>query len=184
MTQLSPLLTAVLLLNNFVVAQYVGLRPIKNGREVIGLGAATALALLVAAPLDWLLRHFLLQPLDLDVLRILTAALLAAALAQIAENILRHRQSRFFPEQGTHLPLIITNTLLLLLSADTTASLVDTSFRALLCGVGFALLLFVFQTLRERAARADTPQVFRGAALDMISAGLLAIAGSGLVNLW
>jgi len=184
MTQLSPLLTAVLLLNNFVVAQHIGLRPLKSGSEVLGLGASTALALLVAAPLDWLLRHFLLQPLDIAALRILTAALLAAALAQVAETLLRRNQPRFFPEQGSHLPLIIANTLLLLLSAEPTATLIEISTRALFCGVSFAILLFVFQLLRERVAQADTPQPFRGAALDLISAGLLAIAGSGLVSLW
>jgi len=182
MTQFSPLLTGVLLLNNFVIAQYIGLRPVRSVAEAIGLGAATALALSVAAPLDWLLKHFVLQPAGLGELQLLSAALIAAPVAQIAEMLLRQRRPRFFPDHGHHLPLIITNTLLLLLTLPD-ATLPSICIRAPIYGVGFAFLLVIFQALRERNAGADTPKCLRGAALDMISAGLLTLACSGLAGL-
>jgi len=167
-----------------VVAQYIGLRPVRTVKVAIGLGAATALAAWVSAMLDWLVRFFLLRPQALDALHILEVALLAAASAQIAENQLRARFQYFFPAQGHHLPLIITNTLLLVLSLNPAAGFAATSISALGAGLGFIVLLAAFQALRERYAQANVPKPFRGAALDLISAGLLTIAGSGLVNLW
>lgn len=185
MAQPSLLLTGVLLLNNFVVAQHIGLRPVRTVDEAIGLGAATALALWLAAPLDWLLTHFLFEPAGLDVLRTLSAVLLIAALAQISQACLRSRQPRFFPGRGDFLPLIITNGVLLALAVARGGAIgfAETLARAVSYGFGFALLLVAFQALRERCAAADAPQPFRGAALDVISAGLVAVACCGLAGL-
>jgi electron transport complex protein RnfA len=185
-TQFSPQLIAALLLGSYVSAQYIGLRPVKNLREVIGLSANTALTLFISALIDWLLVHFVLQPLGIMFLRIFIATMVIAAGALIIEMGLSHRHPRFFPVYGNLLPLTIISTLILALPLLTTIpnSLIAQLTDALIFGTGAALLLTVFQTLREHNANTEIPLPLRGAAIDMLSAGILIAACSGLAGVF
>ena len=52
--------------------------------------------------------------------------------------------------------------------------------------VGFSIVLILFSAMRERLAVADVPVPFKGAAIAMITAGLMSLAFmgfSGLVKL-
>jgi electron transport complex protein RnfA len=185
--QFSLSLIAALLLSNFVIAQYICLRPVKNISEAIGLSICTALTLLATTILDWPLTHFVLQPLGLIFLRTFIAILFIAVGAHIIEASLHRRYPKLFPVYGNFLPQIIIASLILILPLLNNAA--DTSFitqlaHALLFGAGAMLLLIVFQTLREHTATAEVPIPLRGAAIDMLSAGLLIAAYSGLAGIF
>ena len=47
----------------------------------------------------------------------------------------------------------------------------------------FSLVLVLFSALRERLATADVPQPFQGAAIGMITAGLMSLAFMGFSGL-
>jgi electron transport complex protein RnfA len=49
--------------------------------------------------------------------------------------------------------------------------------------VGFATVLILFSAMRERLAAADVPQPFKGAAIGMITAGLMSLAFMGFAGL-
>jgi electron transport complex protein RnfA len=49
--------------------------------------------------------------------------------------------------------------------------------------LGFSLVLILFCAICERLDAADVPQPFRGAAITMISAGLMSMAFMGLSGL-
>ena len=49
--------------------------------------------------------------------------------------------------------------------------------------IGFSLILILFAALRERIAIADVPAPFRGAAIGMITAGLMSLAFMGFTGL-
>ena len=57
-------------------------------------------------------------------------------------------------------------------------------FEALLlglgAGLGFGLLLLMFAALREHQSALKVPKPFQGAAINMITAGLIALGFSGL----
>ena len=50
-------------------------------------------------------------------------------------------------------------------------------------GAGFSLVLILFSAMRERLATADIPQPFQGAAIAMITAGLMSLAFMGFGGL-
>ena len=50
-------------------------------------------------------------------------------------------------------------------------------------GAGFSLELILFSAMRERLAAADIPQPFEGAAIAMITAGLMSLAFMGFSGL-
>ena len=49
--------------------------------------------------------------------------------------------------------------------------------------IGFSMILILFAGLRERIAIADVPTPFRGAAIGMITAGLMSLAFMGFTGL-
>ncbi|MNU00054.1 Electron transport complex protein RnfA [compost metagenome] len=51
--------------------------------------------------------------------------------------------------------------------------------QGLLTGGGFWLALMVFADLRQRSAHADIPNVLRGLPIELIGAGVMAMAFSG-----
>lgn len=186
MIQPSLLLLGALLLNNSVVAQYSGLRPLQSLREALGVGMVCALALIATAALQWPLAHWLLQPAGLPHLRTYTTVLLAAVAAQLVERVLRRHHAQFFPANGHHLPLIIANTILLalvLFMHNTGTGFAVCIGLALLYAAAFLLLPALLQALRERSAGDAVPAPFRGPALEMLNVGLIALAGSGLAGL-
>ena len=50
-------------------------------------------------------------------------------------------------------------------------------------GLGFSLVLVLFAAMRERIAIADVPKSFQGAAIGMITAGLMSLAFMGFTGL-
>ena len=50
-------------------------------------------------------------------------------------------------------------------------------------GLGFSLVLVLFAAMRERIAIADVPRSFQGAAIGMITAGLMSLAFMGFTGL-
>ena len=183
-SQLTPLLVAALLLNNFIIAQHVGLRPARTLAHALGIGIATALALTGTAILDGLLTPRLLLPLAIDYLRGIIAVLCAGVFAQLAATILRSRYDRLFAGDDNFVPVIACNTALLqiaLIQRD--FDFVRQLGTAIGAGLSAALLLLVFQALRERAANsARMPTALQGAPADLICAGLLIAALGGLTG--
>jgi electron transport complex protein RnfA len=49
--------------------------------------------------------------------------------------------------------------------------------------VGFSLALILFSAIRERVAVADVPTPFKGAAIGMVTAGLMSLAFMGFTGL-
>jgi H+/Na+-translocating ferredoxin:NAD+ oxidoreductase subunit A len=183
----SPQLIAALLLSSFIIAQYNGLRPVKNLFETIGLGACTALCIVAVAAVDWLLMHFVLQPLGLAFLNHLSAVLLIAVSAQVIAMGLQRRYRNYFPPHGGFQPLIIVNSLIVLLpllGIIRELDFFDCLLRAVAWAAGSTILLVSFQLLREHIASAETPAPLRGAAIDMLSAGLIIAACSGLAGIF
>ena len=54
---------------------------------------------------------------------------------------------------------------------------------ALGTGLGFAILIFVFSTIRYRIDSSNTPKAFKGIPIALITAALMAMAFLGLSGL-
>jgi len=186
MTELWLILVSTVLVNNLVLARFLGLCPMmgvtRSLPAALAMASATAFVLTLSSGLTWLLDHYLLAPYDLGYLRILAFILVIALLVLLSDRTLRDVHPMMHGILGLYLPLITSNcailgvALLNLIEARTFVQSVVFGFGAAL---GFALVLVLFAGARERLAAADVPVAFRGAGIALVTAGMLSLAFMG-----
>jgi len=87
---------------------------------------------------------------------------------------------------GVYLPLITTNCAVLgvaLLNINKDHNFLQSLFYGFGAALGFSLVLVLFAAMRERLAIADIPVPFKGAAIGMVTAGLMSLAFMGFAGL-
>jgi len=190
MSEFLLLLLSTALVNNVVLIKFLGLCPVmgvsKSVDSAFGMGLATTFVITLAAGASWMLDNWLLQPLGLGYLRILTFILVIAAVVQFTEMFIKKSSPGLYQSLGIYLPLITTNCAVLgvaLLNVEQKFSL----FKSLLYGfgsaLGFTIVLLIFAGLRERIALASVPGAFAGAPISFVTISLLALAFMGFSGL-
>ena len=186
MTEIALLLVSTVLVNNFVLAKFLGLCPFmgvsKKLDSAYGMALATGFVLTLSAALSWLVHNWLLEPLGLGYLRTLSFILVIAAVVQFTEVVMHKQSPRLHRVLGIFLPLITTNCAVLgvaLLNVQAKHTLIESIFYGFGAAVGFCLVLILFAAMRERLDIADVPASFRGAPIALVTAGLMALAFMG-----
>ena len=184
------LLAGTVLVNNFVLVQFLGLCPfmgVSNKLETaMGMSAATTFVLTLASVCSYLTYTWLLVPLDLTYLRTISFILVIAVVVQFTEMVVRKTSPLLHRVLGVYLPLITTNCAVLgvaLLNINQAHNFTQSLFYGFGAAVGFSLVLVLFAAMRERLAVADVPQPFQGAAIALVTAGLMALAFLGFAGL-
>ena len=107
------LLISAVLVNNFVLVQFLGLCPfmgVSNKLEIaVGMSAATTFVLTLASACSYLIYNWLLLPLDLIYLRTISFILLIAVVVQFTEMLVAKSSPLLHRVLGVYLPLITTN---------------------------------------------------------------------------
>ncbi|TLX54679.1 electron transport complex subunit RsxA [Stutzerimonas nosocomialis] len=191
MTELALIMVSAILVNNFVLVQFLGLCPFmgvsKKIEAAIGLSLATTFVLTLAAMCSYLVQRYVLAPLDLEYLRTIGFILIIAVVVQFTEMLVNKTSPLLYRVLGIFLPLITTNCIVLgvaLLNAHRQElNFLTATATGFAAGLGFSLVLVLFAALRERIAIADVPQAFQGAAIGMITAGLMSLAFMGFSGL-
>src|SRR6056300_1627784 len=190
MTEFAVVMLSTVLVNNFVLVQFLGLCPfmgVSNKLETaIGMSAATTFALTLASVCSYLTYIYLLIPLDLPYLRAISFILVIAVVVQFTEMVVRKSSPLLHRVLGVYLPLITTNCAVLgvaLLNINKAHSFTQSLFYGFGAALGFSLVLVLFSAMRERLAVADVPEPFQGAAIGMITAGLASLAFMGFSGL-
>jgi len=190
MTSFLLLILSTALVNNVVLVKFLGLCPfmgVSNKLDsAIGMGFATTFVLTLAAISSWLVEHFILQPLGVGYLRILTFILVIAAVVQFTEMVIRRFSPALNQVLGIFLPLITTNCAVLgvaLLNIQQKHGFMESMLYGFGSALGFTMVLVVFAGLRERLSLAQVPSVFAGAPIGFIVAGLLSLAFMGFAGL-
>ncbi len=190
MTEFLLLLVSTALVNNVVLAKFLGLCPFmgvsKSIDSAFGMGLATTFVITLASAATWLLENWLLAPLGLSYLRILTFILVIAATVQFVELVVKKTSPGLYQALGIYLPLITTNCAVLglaLLNVQEKNSFVTSLFYGFGSALGFTLVLVMFAGLRERLALARVPTTFVGAPVGFVLAGLLSLAFMGFAGL-
>ena len=186
MSELLLILLGTVLVNNFVLINFLGLCPLMGASRQIttalGMGMATTFVLTLSSVCSYLLNAWVLEPLQLEYLRLICFILIIAALVQFTELYLRKVSPLLHSVLGIYLPLITTNCAVLgvaLLSIRENETLIEAGFYGFGAAMGFTLVLILFSALRERLDTADVPAAFRGTAIAMISAGIMSLAFLG-----
>ena len=186
MTEIVVILISTVLVNNFVLVRFLGLCPFlgvsSNLEAAVGMSLATAFVLTLSSATAYLLHQYVLVPLQLEYLRTLSFILVIAASVQFTEIMVRRLSPMLNQVLGIYIPLIATNCAVLgvaLLNVQQAKGFVQSVFYGFGASLGFALVLVLFAAIRERLEVADVPAPFRGAAIALMTAGLMSLAFMG-----
>lgn len=186
MAELALILIGALLVNNFVLAQFLGLCPfmgITRGFDTaLATGIATTFVLTLSAVVSYFLYHGLLIPLELEYLRIILFIAVIAGLVQLTQLYLEATSPVLHQLLGIYLPLITTNCAVLgvaLLAIQQDLTLLQTAVFAMGAAAGFSLVMVLFGAMREQLVHDDMPAAFEGVPIALVSAGIMALAFMG-----
>ncbi|MGP4844253.1 electron transport complex subunit RsxA [Marinobacter sp. 1Y8] len=190
MSEYLLILVSTILVNNFVLVQFLGLCPfmgVSNKLETaMGMSLATTFVLTLSSVCSYLVYTYLLAPLNLAFLKTITFILVIAVVVQFTEMVVRKTSPVLYRVLGIFLPLITTNCAVLgvaLLNLNRNNNFIESVLYGFGAAVGFSLVLVLFAAMRERIAVADVPVPFRGAAIGMVTAGLMSLAFLGFTGL-
>lgn len=190
MTEIILLLIGTVLVNNFVLVQFLGLCPFMgvSGKleTAIGMSMATTFVLTIASMTSYLVEAYILSPLGIEYLRTLSFILVIAVVVQFTEMVVHKMSPTLYRLLGIFLPLITTNCAVLgvaLLNITEQHNFIESIIYGFGAAVGFSLALILFSAMRERLSAADVPAPFKGASIAMITAGLMSLAFMGFTGL-
>ncbi|GAA3913074.1 electron transport complex subunit RsxA [Litoribacillus peritrichatus] len=184
------ILVSTILVNNFVLVQFLGLCPFMGVSSkletAMGMSLATTFVLTLSSVCSYLTYEFILEPLDITYLKTISFILVIAVVVQFTEMFVRKASPVLYKVLGVFLPLITTNCAVLgvaLLNIKKENEFIESVFYGFGAAVGFSLVLVLFAAMRERIAVSDVPVPFQGAAIGMITAGLMSLAFMGFTGL-
>ncbi len=191
--ELFTIFIGAVLVNNFVLARFLGICPFlgqsRNVGMAVGMGMSVIFVLTMSSVATNLVYSFILVPLKLEYLVTVSFILVIAALVQLVDIVLQKVLPALHRTMGIYLVLITTNCAILglaLLNVVKNYNLIESLVFGLSAGIGFTLALVIMAGIRERLELADIPKPLRGFPITLILAGLLSIAFmgfSGLVKL-
>lgn len=188
--ELIILFISAALINNFVLAYFLGICPFigVSGKisSAFSMGIAVTFVMTVTAIVSWLINHQILIPFNLTFLTIPSFILVIASLVQFVEMVIRKVSQPLYRALGIFLPLITTNCAILglaLFGAMREYSFIQNIVFALGAGGGFTLAIVIMAGIREELELANVPEVFRGAPITLIVAGILALAFMGFAGM-
>ncbi|HBB39998.1 MAG: electron transport complex subunit RsxA [Nitrospirae bacterium CG18_big_fil_WC_8_21_14_2_50_70_55] len=180
------LVIGAILVNNFVLARFLGICPFLGVSQKVetslGMSAAVTFVMTMSAIATWLVYRLVLVPLHIEYLKTIAFILVIAALVQFVEMVLKKTSEALYETLGIYLPLITTNCAILgiaLLSLQQQDSFIEAAIFGFAASVGFGLALLLFAGLRERIVLSKVPEAFQGNAIKLVTAGLLSLSFMG-----
>lgn len=190
MTEYALILVSTVLVNNFVLVKFLGLCPFmgvsRKLETAMGMALATGFVLTLSSVCSYIANRYLLAPLGLEMLQTLTFILVIAVVVQFTEMVVHKTSPVLYNVLGIFLPLITTNCAVLgvaLLNVQEQHSFMESFFYGFGAAGGFSLVLILFAAMRERLSVADVPDLFQGAPIALVTAGLMSLAFMGFAGL-
>ena len=187
MTEYIAIFVSMALINNFILARYLGLCPFfgvsKKMGSAVSMGIAVTFVMAISSLATWLINHYILIPYDIQYMYIIIYILVIASLVQIVELFIKRTNLALYNSFGIYLPLITTNCAVLGITFINTTvenyTLLQSIVAAIGGGLGFTLVLFIMSGIREKLELADTPKSMKGLPIAFIVAVLLGLAFFG-----
>ncbi len=186
MKELILIFMAGVLVNNYVLQQFLGICPFlgvsKKFDQASGMGIAVIFVMLFATLATYPIYTYLLVPLGLEYLQTIVFILVIAALVQFVEIVLKRFIPSLFKALGVYLPLITTNCAVLGVTLNNITdgyNFVQSIFSSLGVGAGFWLAMVLFAGVRSRIENCPAPKCFKGLPVTLVSASIVALAFYG-----
>ena len=180
------ILMGSVLVNNYVLKQFLGICPFlgvsKKIDQAAGMGVAVTFVMIVATIATWPIQKFILDPLSLGYLQTIVFILVIATLVQFTEIVLKKYIPALHKGLGIYLPLITTNCAVLGVTAnniDDGYNFIESLVNALGVGLGFLLAMVLFAGIRSRMEDSDIPERFKGLPITLIAASIVSLAFLG-----
>lgn len=184
------LLIGGLLVNNFVLAQFLGICPFlgvsKKLGGAVGMSLAVIFVMLMSTAVTWPIYHYLLVPHELEYLQTIVFILIIAALVQLVEIVLKRYIPPLHKSLGIYLPLITTNCAVLgvtILNIDEGYTFAESLVNSLGAGLGFLLAMVMFAGVRERLESATIPKSLQGLPITLTAAAIVSVSFLGFQGL-
>ncbi len=191
MNNLFLIVLGAMLVNNFVLSQFLGICPFlgvaKKLGSAVGMSLAVTFVMLMATAVTWPIQTFVLDPNDLGYLQTIVFILVIASLVQLVEIVLKRFVPPLHKALGIYLPLITTNCAVLgvtILNIDEGYDFVSSMANSLGAGLGFLIAMVMFAGVRERLETADIPEGLRGIPSTLIAAALVSLSFFGFQGLF
>jgi electron transport complex protein RnfA len=190
MADYALILISTILVNNIVLVKFLGLCPFmgvsRKLETAMGMGLATTFVLTLSSISSYVINEFLLIPLNIEFLRTISFIFVIAVVVQFTELVVHKTSPLLYQVLGIFLPLITTNCAVLgvaLLNVQEQHGFIESALYGFGAAIGFSFVLVLFAAMRERIAAADVPAPFQGAAIGLITAGLMSMAFIGFAGL-
>ncbi|MFH1775803.1 MAG: RnfABCDGE type electron transport complex subunit A [Chloroflexota bacterium] len=186
MSNLIAIFISMAIINNFIVARFLGLCPFfgvsKKLQEAMSMGFAVILVMLIASVVTWIITNYVLIPFDAQYMDIIMYILVIASLVQMIELFIKRTNLTLYNALGIYLPLITTNCAVLgitLINAKESYTLLESTVAALGGGMGFLLILIIMSGIREKLEIADLPRSMKGLPIAMLVGMMLGLTFFG-----
>ena len=183
MGDLIVLAISCILVNNILLAQYLGNCPFlgtsKKMETAVGMAMAVVFVLVLAGAITWVTQTYFLYPLKLGYLQTIAFIVVIASLVQFVEMFLKKSIPALYSGLGIFLPLITTNCAVLgvcLINIKEEYTFLETIVSSFAYAVGFGLALILFAGVRERILLARVPKPLQDTSIGLVTAGMLSLA--------
>lgn len=186
MKEMFIILFSAILVENFVLARFLGICPFlgvsKKLDTAVGMSLAVIVVMVLATALTYPLYTFVLIPLGIKYLSTLVFIIVIAALVQSIELFLKKMLPPLYNALGVYLPLITTNCAVLgvtILNIDKGYNFIEGIVNSFGAGVGFLLAMVLFAGVRSKIDAANVPRFFKGLPITLVAASIVSISFFG-----
>lgn len=174
---------AALLGSNIVLSRFLGICPFlgvsKKSSNAIGMGLALIVVVTLSSMICYGLDKLLVLLGMASYLELVVFILVIASFVQLLEFFLKKYIPSLYKSLGVYLPLITTNCVVLQVCLDLVSreyNFLQTITYSVSTAAGYMLVIVLFSFIRMRLDNQEMPKAFKGNAIALITAGLMAMA--------
>ena len=179
MVNLIVIFMAIVLVNNFVLSQFLGICSFlgvsNKMSSAVGMGGAVVFVMVIAELVTWPVMQ-LLNKFEIGYLQTVVFILVIAALVQFVEMFMKKYLPALQKALGIFLPLITTNC----------ATYVQSVVYAFGAGVGYMVAMILFAGIREEKLynTEGVPTPFKGVGIILVAASIMALSFMGFTGMF
>ncbi|HHU07330.1 MAG TPA: electron transport complex protein RnfA [Clostridiaceae bacterium] len=186
MVDIAKILFTVILINNIVLSQFLGvcsfLGLTTNLKNSMGMSLAVIFVMVVSSAITHPIYTFLLVPNSLEYLQTVVFILVIASAVQVLEAIIKKIMPPLYKAMGIYLPLITTNCAILgimLLNIQESYTFFQAIINGFGAGISYMLAMFLFAGVRQKMAEAKIPEFFKGMPSVLVAAAIVSVSFNG-----
>ena len=180
------IIVSMVLVNNYPLAQFLGICPFlgvsKDKDSATGMGIAVTFVMVLATAVTWPIQQ-LLNKFGIGYLQTVVFILVIAALVQLIEMFMKKNMVGLYKSLGVFLPLITTNCAVLgvcISNIDSGLNYLEALFNAFGAGVGFLFAMLLMAGVRSKLEdQSRIPKSFRGVPIVLLAAAIMSLSFMG-----